>query len=144
VEELQFTAPHPPTAHALDAFGSVLHEIKTEIIKSRHHWDQHEPRMWSRAAVRCSEFRMDLITNKCCSQGIADHDLAHFDLNYNLVQVRSAPTAYGTIILGKIRLPAVSDEKGEGFVHVRIHHSTEKVCSAELLLNIVLCAYCTL
>jgi len=39
-----------------------------------------------------------------------------------LVLVRSAPTSYGTIILGKIRLPKVNAADGEpGYVHVRIH-----------------------
>ena len=33
--------------------------------------------------------------------------------------MRSAPTTYGTIILGKIRIPAVKDDEGEGFIHVR-------------------------
>jgi hypothetical protein len=31
------------------------------------------------------------------------------------------------IILGKIRLPAVHDELGEGFVHVRIHDPPNRV-----------------
>jgi len=35
--------------------------------------------------------------------------------------IRSAPTSYGVIILGKIRIPAINVEKGEGFGHVRIH-----------------------
>jgi len=34
-------------------------------------------------------------------------------------QVRSAATSYGNIILGKIKLPAVNDDEGEGFIHVR-------------------------
>lgn len=37
----------------------------------------------------------------------------------DLVLVSSAQTTYGQIILGKIRLPGVKDEHGEGFVHVR-------------------------
>jgi len=28
----------------------VLPTIKSEIVKSRKHWDKHEPRMWRRAA----------------------------------------------------------------------------------------------
>lgn len=36
--------------------------------------------------------------------------------------VRSAPTSYGTIILGKIRLPAINDDQGEGYIHVRYVH----------------------
>ncbi|KAI0690546.1 hypothetical protein BC835DRAFT_1364310 [Cytidiella melzeri] len=102
-EELTFNAPHAPHPNAIEAFNVVLHTIKSEIVKSRHHWDQHEPKMWSRAA------------------GLSDHDLTHFTVEHDLVECRSAPTSYGNIILGKIRIPAVKDEEGEGFVHVRIH-----------------------
>ncbi|KIP10889.1 hypothetical protein PHLGIDRAFT_100464 [Phlebiopsis gigantea 11061_1 CR5-6] len=102
-EQISLNAPHPPRANALDAFAVVLHDIKSEIIKSRHHWDRHEPRMWARAA------------------GLGDAELVAFDLASDLVLCRSAPTSYGTIILGKIRLPAVQDAEGAGFVHVRIH-----------------------
>ncbi|EIN11847.1 hypothetical protein PUNSTDRAFT_63583, partial [Punctularia strigosozonata HHB-11173 SS5] len=102
-EELTFNAPHAPHPNALEAFNHVLHRIKAEIVKSREDWDKHEPRMWKRAA------------------GLSDHDLTNFTLENDLVLVRSAPTSYGTIILGKIRIPAIKDELGEGFIHVRIH-----------------------
>ncbi|GJE92218.1 hypothetical protein PsYK624_083710 [Phanerochaete sordida] len=102
-EEIVLNAPHRPHANAVEAFNVVLHDIKAEILKSRHHWDRHEPKMWARAA------------------GIADADLVAFTAERDLVEVRSAPTSYGTIILGKIRLPAVQDAEGAGYVHVRIH-----------------------
>jgi hypothetical protein len=35
------------------------------------------------------------------------------------VDHRSGVVSYGTILLGKLRIPAVNDSKGEGFVHVR-------------------------
>ena len=57
--------------------------------------------MWSRAA------------------GLSDAELIDFTVTNDLVQIRSAPTSYGTIILGKLRIPAVNDEEGEGYVHVR-------------------------
>ena len=93
--------PHPPTDRAVEAFNVVLHQIKSEIVKSRRHWDKHEPKMWSRA------------------QGVSDKDLVAFTIRDDLVEVRSAATSYGAIILGKIRLPAINDEEGEGYVHVR-------------------------
>ncbi|KAI0344664.1 hypothetical protein BDW22DRAFT_1354781 [Trametopsis cervina] len=102
-EELTFTPAHPPTPKALEAFTVVQHAIKAALVKSRHDWDIHEPRMWARAAP------------------LSDHELAGFVLENDLVECRSAPTSYGTIILGKIRIPAVGDAEGEGFVHVRIH-----------------------
>ncbi|THG99373.1 hypothetical protein EW026_g2955 [Hermanssonia centrifuga] len=55
------------------------------------------------------------------ANGLTDDELVHFTIEKDLVECRSAPTSYGTIILGKIRLPAVNDEEGEGFMHVRIH-----------------------
>lgn len=53
------------------------------------------------------------------ANGLTDDELVHFTIEKDLVECRSAPTSYGTIILGKIRLPAVNDEEGEGFMHVR-------------------------
>ncbi|KAI5832126.1 hypothetical protein K523DRAFT_361866 [Schizophyllum commune Tattone D] len=102
-DQLNFNEPHAPAENALEAFGAVEDKIKAAIIESRHHWDKHEPRMWSRA------------------KGVSDSDLVNFNLKDDLVLVSSGPTTYGTIILGKIRLPAIKDDLGEGFVHVRIH-----------------------
>jgi len=102
-EQLNFNQPHAPAENAIAAFNQALPKIKAEIFKSRHDWDKHEPRMWARA------------------HGISDHDLVDFTIENDLVLVSSASTTYGTIILGKIRLPAVDDTVGKGFVHVRIH-----------------------
>lgn len=103
-EEVVLNAPHAPHPNAVEAFGVVLHKIKHEILKSRHDWDKHEPKMWSRVA------------------GLSDEQLVSFTLEKDLVEVRSGPTSYGTIILGKIRIPAVNDDLGEGFIHVRYVH----------------------
>lgn len=100
-EEVNLNAPHPPHQNAIEAFNHVLHKIKHEIIHSRHDWDKHEPKMWSRAA------------------GLHNDQLTHFTIEQDLVQVRSGVVSYGTIILGKIRIPAVHDDLGPGFVHVR-------------------------
>ncbi|KAF6760135.1 hypothetical protein DFP72DRAFT_883322 [Ephemerocybe angulata] len=101
-EILNFNKAHKPNENGTEAFEVILPTIKDEIIKSRHHWDKHEPKMWSRAA------------------GISDKDLVDFTIE-DLVEIRNAATSYGTIILGKIKLPAVKDEEGEGYIHVRIH-----------------------
>ena len=100
-EVIELNDPHSPTEKAFEAFEVVEHTIKAEILKWRHHWDKHEPRMWSRA------------------EGISDEDLVAFSIRSDLVEIRSAPTSYGTIILGKLRLPAVNDSEGEGYIHVR-------------------------
>ncbi|KAJ3571705.1 hypothetical protein NP233_g3589 [Leucocoprinus birnbaumii] len=102
-EQVDFNDPHAPHANAVEAFNEVLAKIKSEIVKSRHDWDKHEPKMWSRA------------------QGLSDHELTNFTVENDLVLVRSGGTSYGNIILGKIRIPAVNDAEGEGFIHVRIH-----------------------
>ena len=50
-----------------------------------------------------------------CTAGVSDAELTEFDLERDLVAIRSGATPYGTIILGKIRIPAIAD----GYVHVR-------------------------
>jgi len=102
-EVVDLNAPHKPHENAIEAFHHVRHHIDAAIKKSRHDWNIHEPKMWSRA------------------DGLSDEELTAFDLKKDLVLCRSGATSYGTIIFGKIRIPAVHDEEGEGFVHVRIH-----------------------
>jgi hypothetical protein len=100
-EQINLNDAHAPRDNAIAAFNVVLPAIKSAILKSRKDWDIHEPKMWSRA------------------KGISDVRLADFDIENDLVEVRSGATSYGTIILGKIRIPAINDSEGEGFVHVR-------------------------
>ncbi|KAI0719256.1 hypothetical protein C8T65DRAFT_52019 [Cerioporus squamosus] len=115
-EQIDLNAPHAPTDKAIEAFEVVEHTIKSEILKSRHDWNKHEPRMWSRA------------------EGVSDADLVAFSIRNNLVEIRSAPTSYGTIILGKIRLPAINDAEGEGYIHVRVHDPPNRVRLSRLLM----------
>lgn len=70
-EQLDFNPPHPPKENAVTAFNVILPTLKSEIIKSRRHWDKHEPRMWSRAA------------------SISDDDLVNFTIDRDLVEVCS-------------------------------------------------------
>ncbi|RDB24770.1 hypothetical protein Hypma_007699 [Hypsizygus marmoreus] len=102
-ETITLNAPHAPHENAIEAFTIILPTLKKAIIKSRHDWDKHEPKMWSRAA------------------GLSNEALTKFDIKKDLVEIRSGVTAYGTVILGKIRIPAIKDDEGEGFIHVRIH-----------------------
>nr|GAT45457.1 predicted protein [Mycena chlorophos] len=131
-EELDLIPEHPPHARAFEAFEHVLHQIKHTILASRHDWDKHEPKMWSLA------------------RETADHDLVAFDIKDDLVAIRTAQTAYGVIIFGKIRIRAIKLDAHEqlapgavekdghgkikvemkngkvnddlyGFIHVRIH-----------------------
>ncbi|KAF8639527.1 hypothetical protein AX17_001432 [Amanita inopinata Kibby_2008] len=118
-EELNLNDPHPPRPNAVEAFNAILPTIKAEVIKSRHHWNIHEPRMWSRAA------------------GISDTDLTAFTIERDLVLVRSAATSYGTIILGKIKIPAIKDAEGEGYIHVRIHDPPNRVINLIIIPNAI-------
>jgi len=102
-EQVNLNDPHRPHENATEAFNHVLHAIKNELVASRRRWDIHEPRMWSRAAR------------------LGDEELLNFTIERDLVLVRSGVVSYGTIILGKIRIPAVNDELGQGYIHVRIH-----------------------
>jgi hypothetical protein len=49
------------------------------MMSSRQDWDNHEPRMWSRAS------------------GLSDDQLTSFAIEDDLVEVRAGATAYGTI-----------------------------------------------
>ena len=51
---------------------------------------------------------------------VSDAQLSDFTIQEDLIEVRAGQTSYGVIILGKIRIPALTtEEEGEGFVHVR-------------------------
>ena len=65
-DQVNFNDPHAPAENALEAFGAVEDKIKAAIIESRHHWDKHEPRMWSRA------------------KGVSDSDLVNFNLKVTI------------------------------------------------------------
>lgn len=69
-EQLNFNEAHKPNDNGVEAFNVILPTIKGEILKSRTHWDLHEPKMWSRA------------------QGISDKALVTFTIEEDLVAVR--------------------------------------------------------
>ncbi|CEL57871.1 hypothetical protein RSOLAG1IB_02615 [Rhizoctonia solani AG-1 IB] len=110
-DTVNLSEPHPPTGRGLEAFNEVLPKIKQAVISSRRDWDNHEPRMWARAS------------------GLSDEQLTSFVIEDDLVEVRAGSTSYGTIVFGKIRIPGLKDEEGEGFIHVRIHDPPNKVCT---------------
>ncbi|CAE6464893.1 unnamed protein product [Rhizoctonia solani] len=107
-DTVSLSEPHPPTGRGLEAFNEVLPKIKLAVINSRRDWDNHEPRMWARA------------------NSLSDEQLTSFVIENDLVEVRAGSTSYGTIVFGKIRIPGLKDEEGEGFIHVRIHDPPNK------------------
>ena len=81
-DTVTFDKARAPGENGIEAFNIILPTIKSEIIKSRRHWDLHEPKMWSRA------------------QGISDKDLVDFTIENDLVEVRSCfPLIVMTIAL---------------------------------------------
>lgn len=71
-EVVTLNPPHKPHPNAIQAFDKILPTIKSEIIKSRHQWNKHEPKMWSRA------------------QGISDQEITNFTIENELVLVSGA------------------------------------------------------
>ncbi|ELU41821.1 hypothetical protein AG1IA_04141 [Rhizoctonia solani AG-1 IA] len=108
-DTVNLNEPHPPTERALEAFNQVLPKIKLAIISSRRDWDKHEPRMWARA------------------NHLRDEELTSFVIENDLVEVRAGATSYGTIVFGKIRIPGIEDEEGQGFIHVSASGSSLSV-----------------
>jgi hypothetical protein len=70
IEQVELNEAHEPRENAVEAFNQVLTQIKSEVIKSRHDWDKHEPKMWSRAS------------------GLSNNDLTNFTIEKDLVLVR--------------------------------------------------------
>ncbi|KAG1770487.1 hypothetical protein EDD22DRAFT_866244 [Suillus occidentalis] len=100
-EQIVLDDAHVPGEDAKNAFDEVAEAIKESIKKSRRSWKiHHESSMWARAA------------------GLSDDELTSFSRD-DLVQVRNGQASYGHVIFGKLRLPAVNDKLGEGFIHVR-------------------------
>ncbi|KEP54107.1 hypothetical protein V565_021850 [Rhizoctonia solani 123E] len=100
-DKVPLSEPHPPTSRGIEAFNEVLPKIKQAVVSSRRDWNKHEPRMWARAS------------------GLDDNELTGFVIEDDLIEVRAGSTSYGMIVFGKIRIPGIKDEEGEGFIHVR-------------------------
>lgn len=83
-EQLIFNEAHPPKENAVEAFKLLEHTLRAEIVRSRHHWDKHEPRMWARA------------------QGLPDAELVAFTIENDLVEVRAAAELLLTLWLAEL------------------------------------------
>ncbi|PWN97848.1 hypothetical protein FA09DRAFT_297647 [Tilletiopsis washingtonensis] len=110
-ESVTLSPAHAPQPRAVEAFALLEQRIKAELLKSRAHWAAHEPRMYARVA------------------DVADAELTAFDVRSgDLVSVRAGAVSYGTIIIGKIRLPRAGDDH---YIHVRIHDPPDEERSAK-------------
>ncbi|EUC43733.1 hypothetical protein COCMIDRAFT_100050 [Bipolaris oryzae ATCC 44560] len=96
-DTVHLSSPHAPHQASIDAFSSVLEEVKAELIKLRHDHDKHEPEYFAR------------VTH------LSSPQLTSFTPS-DLVLVRAATSAYGIHLFCKVRLPALDN----GYIHVRI------------------------
>ncbi|KAI7955912.1 hypothetical protein MJO29_007311 [Puccinia striiformis f. sp. tritici] len=129
---------HPPNEHAFQLFEHCAATIRHELIKLRHHWDKHEASLRSSPPLSPRQttyffWKVDLFDHAFFfirqlqprmfsrAGSISDQDLGHFNINEDLTLIRAGMTSYGSVVFGKIRLPAVRDDEGEGFIHVRLH-----------------------
>ncbi|KAK0558620.1 hypothetical protein OC844_005017 [Tilletia horrida] len=106
--DIQLSAEHPPTERAINAFKAIEDKIKHRIVKSRHDWDKHEPRMWAPA------------------KDLSDEQLSDWSTEKDLVGIRAGAVSYGVIIFGRIRIPALPQT---GYVFVRIFDPSDEARS---------------
>ncbi|OAA59831.1 hypothetical protein SPI_06029 [Niveomyces insectorum RCEF 264] len=96
---------HAPKPEAIHAFHEIEHELKKQLVHLRHEHNKHEPESFA-AARHLSD------------AALVDFTAADF------VAVRVATTAYGLILFGKLRIPALPTNANAGgpspaFVHFR-------------------------
>ncbi|EMD68106.1 hypothetical protein GGP41_001677 [Bipolaris sorokiniana] len=96
-DTVHLSEPHAPHQASIDAFSSILEEVKAELVKLRHDHDKHEPEYFTRV------------------HHLSDTQLTSFSVS-DLETVRAATSAYGIHLFGKVKLPALDD----GYIHIRI------------------------
>ncbi|EMD93436.1 hypothetical protein COCC4DRAFT_31187 [Bipolaris maydis ATCC 48331] len=94
---------HAPHQASLDAFSSILEDVKAELIKLRRDHDKHEAEYFARV------------------RHLSDAQLTSFSAS-DLELVRVATSAYGIHLFGKVKLRALDDgdDNGGGYIHIRI------------------------
>ena len=80
-------------------FNEIQHELKKHLIHTRHQHDKHEPEYF--AAIK----------------HLSDAQLADFSAD-DFDAVRVAVAAYGIILFGRVRIPAMSGD-GPAYIHFR-------------------------
>ncbi|KAK5652617.1 hypothetical protein OQA88_10378 [Cercophora sp. LCS_1] len=91
--------PHEPKEESINVFNEIQHELKKHLVHIRHEHNKHEKEYF--AAV----------------EHLSDAELAGFGAN-DFSEVRVAFTAYGIILFGKVRIPAMPEE-GPAYIHFR-------------------------
>ncbi|CAK7272779.1 hypothetical protein SEPCBS57363_005320 [Sporothrix epigloea] len=94
---------HKPKEASIKAFGEIEHELKQKLVHLRRDHDKHEPQSFAAA------------------RQLSDEQLSSFSAD-DFVLVRVATTAYGLVLFGKLRIPALAsggDSKTPAYVHFR-------------------------
>ncbi|KIY44525.1 hypothetical protein FISHEDRAFT_51239, partial [Fistulina hepatica ATCC 64428] len=100
-DSVTFKDLHKPNGHELNAFDWARKSIQHAILRSRRRWNMYHPSVWARAC------------------GLSDTDVTEFSTHHDVICVRSGKVKGGYLIFGKIRLCAIHDEQGYGYIHVR-------------------------
>lgn len=92
---------HAPKEASIQAYGEFEKELRHAILFARHDEAKHNLPYFAAA------------------EGVSDHDLVGFTVR-DLVQVRHAVVAYGHILFGKLRVPALADAGNPNcYIHFR-------------------------
>ncbi|KAI0136237.1 hypothetical protein BJ170DRAFT_2855 [Xylariales sp. AK1849] len=102
-ETATLTDPHPPKEASLAAYAEFEHELKAKLVAERRDKSKHELPYFEAASH------------------LSDADLTSFSQS-DFVLVRAAQVAYGIIIFGKLRIPALADS-GAAYIHFRAFES---------------------
>ncbi|CAK7268096.1 hypothetical protein SEPCBS119000_002887 [Sporothrix epigloea] len=103
IETADMGVAHEPKEASIKAFGEIEEELKTKLIHLRHEHDKHEPQSFAAA------------------RQLSDAELSDFSAD-DFVLVRVATTAYGLLLFGKLRIPALARGGGDdtpAYVHFR-------------------------
>ncbi|KAK1757552.1 hypothetical protein QBC47DRAFT_376338 [Echria macrotheca] len=99
VDTVELGPPHEPKEESLNVFREIEHELKKRLVHTRHEHNKHEKEYF--AAV----------------DHLTDAELAGFGLD-DFREVRVAVSAYGIILFGKVRIPAMPED-GPAYIHFR-------------------------
>jgi hypothetical protein len=99
-ETAQLGAPHAPKEASLQLYDELEHELKRILIHERHDKAKHDLPYFAAAAH------------------LSDADFVSFQKS-DFELVRHAQVAYGHIIFGKLKIPALAADSQNCYVHFR-------------------------
>lgn len=96
----QLSEPHAPKPASLQLYDEIEQDLKKLLLHERHDKAKHELPYFAAA------------------EHVSDHDFVGFHQS-DLELVRHAAVAYGHIIFGKLRIPALAEGSQNCYVHFR-------------------------